>query len=78
MEQELLLLERLEDHHLDVNKHLTDNKHWAMLELQQRLELEHEYFLLGQQYLEEQVAYFQQDYFPEHKDLVSQPPLITL
>ena len=51
-------MERLENHRLDVDKHLADNKHHTMLELQQRLELEHECFLLKQQYLEEQVAYF--------------------
>ena len=78
LEPELLLLERLENYRLDVNKHLADNKHNAMLELQERLELEHECFLLDQLYLEEQVAYFQQDYFPTQIDLVNQPPLITL
>ena len=64
LEQELLLLRRFGIHQLNVDKHLSDNEHWVTLEVQQWLELDNECFLLDKTYLEEQVTYFQHDYFP--------------
>ena len=74
LEHELLLLEKLEIHRLDNSKYFEEDEHYAKLEPQQRLELEHECFLLDQKYSGEQVSYFQHDYFLTQNDVLNQPP----